>query len=123
MDIEAARLSALEKELGSEDAPKYRFTLQAPSMMPVMRFADDESLRKEVCAKLLKGHIAPTRPNKSLCVRKPTGSVFVDKKCFVSVLVTGEHSAKLVWKHPQRIALGIQEEDLENIIIGIQTLD
>ena len=48
MAIEAARLSALEKELGSEDAPKYRFTLQAPSMMPVMRFADDESLRKEV---------------------------------------------------------------------------
>lgn len=50
MAIESARLSALEKELGTKDAPKYRFTLQHPSMLPVMKFADDASLRKEIWA-------------------------------------------------------------------------
>lgn len=39
---------AKEKGLGSDDAPVYRLTLQAPSMIPVLTYADDESLRKEV---------------------------------------------------------------------------
>jgi len=48
MAIEGARLNALEKGHGSEEEPKYRFSLQMPSMMPVMQFAEDDSLRKEV---------------------------------------------------------------------------
>lgn len=47
MAKEGARLNALEKGHGSENDPKWRFTLQFPSMAPVMKFADDESLRKE----------------------------------------------------------------------------
>jgi oligopeptidase A len=46
--VEAARLNALEKGFGSEEDPKYRFTLQAPSFIPVLRFVDDESLRREL---------------------------------------------------------------------------
>lgn len=46
--IEAARLSALSKGHGTEESPKYRFTLQAPSFVPVLRFADSDSLRKEL---------------------------------------------------------------------------
>lgn len=45
---EGARLNALENGYGSEDAPKWRFTLQQPSMAPVMQFADDITLRKEI---------------------------------------------------------------------------
>ncbi len=45
---EGARLNALENEHGSDDDPKWRFTLQFPSMAPVMQFADDDSLRKEI---------------------------------------------------------------------------
>lgn len=45
---EGARLNALENGHGSEENPKWRFTLQQPSMAPVMQFADDTSLRKEV---------------------------------------------------------------------------
>jgi len=45
---EGARLNALENGHGSEEVPNWRFTLQYPSMGPVMQFADDESLRKEV---------------------------------------------------------------------------
>ncbi len=45
---EGARLNALEKGFGSDEDPKWRFTLQYPSMGPVMQFADDASLRKEI---------------------------------------------------------------------------
>ena len=43
---EAARLNALAKGYGTEEAPQWRFTLQFPSMSPVMQFADSDSLRK-----------------------------------------------------------------------------
>ena len=45
---EQALQSAKSKNLGSEEAPKWRFTLQAPSLIPVLRFADEESLRREI---------------------------------------------------------------------------
>ena len=44
----AAKADAAAKGLGSDDAPQYRFTLKAPSMIPVMEYADDESLRRAV---------------------------------------------------------------------------
>lgn len=39
---------AKEKELGSDEKPVYRLTLHYPSMMPVLTYADDAELRKEV---------------------------------------------------------------------------
>lgn len=39
---------AKEKGLGTDDKPVFRLTLQFPSMMPVLTYADDESLRREV---------------------------------------------------------------------------
>lgn len=48
MAIEGARLNALEKGYGTETEPKWRFTLQFPSMDPVMKFAHDDGLRKEM---------------------------------------------------------------------------
>lgn len=44
----AASQSAKSKNLGSEEKPVWRFTLQAPSLLPVLKFADDESLRREI---------------------------------------------------------------------------
>lgn len=46
--IEAARAAAEAKGLGTTEAPQYRFTLKAPSMIPVMEYAEDESLRRAV---------------------------------------------------------------------------
>jgi oligopeptidase A len=46
--IEAARLNALGKDIGTEEEPKYRFTLQAPSFIPVLRFVDNEGLRRDL---------------------------------------------------------------------------
>ncbi len=46
--IDAALADAQAKGLGDEEHPKWRFTLQSPSMGPVMEYADDEDLRKEI---------------------------------------------------------------------------
>ncbi len=45
---QAALQSAQSKKLGTEEKPVWRFTLHAPSLLPVLKFADDESLRKEI---------------------------------------------------------------------------
>ncbi len=46
--IDAAKADAVAKGLGTDDAPKYRFTLKAPSMIPVMEHLEDASLRKQM---------------------------------------------------------------------------
>lgn len=43
---EAARISAREKGHGTDKEPNWRFTLQAPSSGPVMKFAESEQLRR-----------------------------------------------------------------------------
>ncbi len=44
----AARQSAKGKGHGSDEKPVWRFTLQAPSILPVLKYADDASLRREL---------------------------------------------------------------------------
>lgn len=46
--IDAAKADAASKDLGSDDDPRWRFTLQYTSLGPVFQYADDESLRHEV---------------------------------------------------------------------------
>ena len=46
--IEAARADATSRGLGTAEAPKYRFTLKAPSLIPVLEHAEDATLRKRV---------------------------------------------------------------------------
>jgi oligopeptidase A len=44
----AALTSARDKGLGSDETPVWRFTLHQPSQEPVMTYADDETLRREL---------------------------------------------------------------------------
>ncbi|MES2995829.1 MAG: M3 family metallopeptidase [Verrucomicrobiota bacterium] len=46
--VSAAAASARSKGHGTEENPAWRFTLHQPSLTPVMQYADDESLRREV---------------------------------------------------------------------------
>ena len=46
--LDAARENAKAKDLGTDEAPVWRFTLQAPSLIPVLTYADSDPLRKEV---------------------------------------------------------------------------
>lgn len=44
----AALQSAIQKEKGTKDAPVWRFTLNAPSFFPILKYVDDADLRKEI---------------------------------------------------------------------------
>ncbi|MBP7141519.1 MAG: M3 family metallopeptidase [Opitutaceae bacterium] len=56
----AARANAERKGLGSPEKPVWRFTLQGPSMVPVMTYAENEELRREVwSASVSVGSSAP----------------------------------------------------------------
>ncbi len=46
--LAAARASAQEKGYGTEDKPVWRFTLQAPSYVPFMRYADSRARRQQL---------------------------------------------------------------------------
>jgi oligopeptidase A len=46
--LAAARRSALEKNLGSEASPRWRFTLHMPSQEPFMTYVEDAKLRQEM---------------------------------------------------------------------------
>ena len=46
--IQAAAGSALSKKYGTKEDPKWRFTLDYPSYIPVMRYAEDDALRKKM---------------------------------------------------------------------------
>lgn len=45
---EAAKEEALKKNLGTPDHPQWRFTLQAPSMQPIMQYLDNNAIREKV---------------------------------------------------------------------------
>ncbi len=45
---EAARQDALAHGCGSEEVPQWRFSLQMPSMQPVLTYAENEALRERV---------------------------------------------------------------------------
>ena len=66
---EAARQSALRKGQGTDAAPVWRFTLQAPSQEPVMLYAEDTELRREMwSASAAVGRQAP-HDNRELITR------------------------------------------------------
>ncbi len=46
--LETAKADALKKGHGSKENPQWRFTLHAPSTIPVMEYADNDELRKTV---------------------------------------------------------------------------
>ncbi len=46
--LEAARADALAKGHGTHDEPKYRLTLKAPSLTPVMQYCESEAIRKQL---------------------------------------------------------------------------
>ena len=46
--IEAARADALSRSYGTITQPKYRLTLKAPSMLPVMQYCESEEIRKAI---------------------------------------------------------------------------
>ncbi len=44
----AARQSAESKGIGTDDEPAWRFTLHIPSLLPVLKYLDNEEIRREI---------------------------------------------------------------------------
>jgi oligopeptidase A len=66
---ETARRDALAKGHGSAESPRWRFTLQEPSIVPVLSYADDTSLRREVWSALSTVGVTPAHDNRELVHR------------------------------------------------------
>jgi len=66
---EAARQSALNKGHGTEASPVRRFTLQAPSQEPVMLYAEDAELRRQVWQAAIAVGSQPAHDNRGLIKR------------------------------------------------------
>ena len=50
---------------------------------------------------------------KEFFIKKSSGTLYNDRRAVVSVVLTGEESARLEWCHPKRIELKIVQEDVE----------
>jgi len=70
-------------------------------------------MRREVLAKRLKGIISPHCIDKEFFVKKSSGSLYCDRSVVVSVVLTGEESARLQWCHPKRIELKLEQAVVE----------
>jgi oligopeptidase A len=66
---EAARQSALKKGHGTEASPVWRFTLQAPSQEPVMLYAEDAGLRRQIWQAAVAAGSQPPQDNRELVRR------------------------------------------------------
>jgi hypothetical protein len=70
-------------------------------------------IRKEVLSKGLREIISPLLPaNKELFVRKSTGSIMVDRRVVVSVVIVNETETTLSWNHAKSSELGLVEADI-----------
>jgi len=63
---DAAFESARDKGYATADAPAWRFTLQAPSLIPLLTHAEDESLRREAWDALNRLGSEPPHDNRQL---------------------------------------------------------
>lgn len=66
---EAARQSARKKGHGSDESPVWRFTLQGPSQEPVMLYAENAELRRQVWSAAVAVGAQPAHDNRPLVQR------------------------------------------------------
>ena len=79
-------------------------------------------MRREILAKHLRAILASKVADKTLFLKKQTGSVLEGKRAICSVIITGPESARLEWCHPKRIEMGIEqvpvEQEFSAFVIG-----
>ena len=60
-----------------------------------------------------KPFLSPMRSGKDFFIKKSSGTLYNDRRAVVSVVLTGEESARLEWCHPKCIGFKIVQEDVE----------
>jgi len=70
-------------------------------------------IRKEVLAKNLKTFVQGLLQGKEVWIKKETGTLLVDRRRLLSVLVVSESEARIDWAHPKRIELRLDQAQIE----------
>lgn len=88
---EAAHQSALNKGIGSEEQPKWRFTLHTPSFLPSMKYLESDRIRKKLWeSSAAIGHTEPFDNSeliwKSLALREEKAKLLV-KENFADLIL------------------------------------
>lgn len=118
--VAAALASAQRKGLGTAERPVWRFTLQGPSLEPVMTYAEDESLRRELWsasvaigaegkynnAPLVQRILALRREKASLLGKAHFADLVLDRR----MAKTGERALAFIEDLQRRAAPGFARE-------------
>ncbi len=117
---EAAKEDALRKNQGTLEAPKWRFTLHAPSLHPVMQYLDNDLIREKVWrANSSIGHVDPYDNtqliNQILKLRQEKASLlgyenFADLTLKRRMAKTGDNALNFIKDLHQRIKKSFQDE-------------
>jgi oligopeptidase A len=89
--VAAARESAKEKGLGTDEAPVWRFSLHAPSYMAFLRYAEDRELRQRMVDAFYAMATEPERANEPLIWRilglRQEKALLLGKRSFADVVL------------------------------------
>lgn len=89
---EALREDALAKGHGSDDEPKWRITLHAPSLLPVMQYGENDALRRKVWEASSKIAHTPEHDNTALIGKilklRQRKAELLDRKDFAELTLT-----------------------------------
>ena len=82
---------------------------------PILHCPDKNpaQMRKEVLTKRLLSVLGPLAIEKQFFAKKSLGSIYCDGRVVVSVQITGEETARLLWCHAKRIELKIDQATVE----------
>ena len=89
------------QEVPDDTGHKHQFYV-APDKNPAQ-------MRKEVLTKRVQTILSSLSPDKQFFSKKSLGSVYCDRRVVVTVQITGEETARLLWCHAKRIELGIDQ--------------
>ncbi len=67
----------------------------------------------EIQAKALRDLLGEVCPGKQFFPRRSEGTIFVDRRPLVAVQVQSQDESRLSWKHGKRVALAIDDKDVE----------
>ncbi len=67
------------------------------------------TVRMEILSKQLLGVIRELCPQKQFFLRRNEGTIFVDRRPLVRVLVESQESTVLSWKHQKRVAINLDD--------------
>ena len=93
------------QEVQDNTGNKFQFYI-APDKNPAQ-------MRKEVLTKRLLSILGPLAIDKQFFAKKSLGAIYCDRRVVVSVQITGEETARLLWCHAKRIELKVDQATVE----------